>query len=213
MAFFRHRVSGPGSAGDMWTVTMHSSSAAALSTVHAAWQTLVTGFIGTTLGAMWPNEVSATSVTTDQLDANGVHNVAQLSSAITAVGTGAGATLSPRSCLVIGLRTIVPTKAGRGRMYWPAPDASHLLGTGNLVPADTTAVAASFSSRLTTFKATSQPVVLHRGYDAHTSPGGILIPAKVSTSDNVVSVTVGVILGSQRRRTNRVQNAYAQNSI
>jgi hypothetical protein len=192
----------------MWTTTMHSNGAAALSTVHAAWQTLVTGFITTTLGPMWPNEVSATSVTTDQLDGNGLHNVAQLTSTITATGTGAGGTLSPRTCVVIGLRTIVPTKAGRGRMYWPAPDATHLLGTGNLVSADASAISAAFAARLITFKATSQPVVLHRGHDLRIV-GGIPDPLVPSTHDNITSVTVGVVLGTQRRRTNRVQNAYS----
>lgn len=212
MAFFRHRVSGPGSAGDMWTSTMHSSGAGALATVHAAWQTLVTGFITSTLGPMWPNEVGATSVTTDQLDANGLHNVAQLSSAISGAGSGAGSTLSPRSCLVIGLRTAVPTRAGRGRMYWPAPDGSHTLGSGNLNSVDAAALSTAFASRLTTFKAVSQPVILHRGHDAGLIDG-ILEPLEPSTSDNITTVTIGVILGTQRRRTNRVQNAYSGSTI
>jgi hypothetical protein len=209
MPYFRHRVSGPGSAGDIWTSTMHSSGSASLATVHNAWQTLVTGFIGSTLGAMWPNEVSATQVTTDQLDANGIHNVGQVTSTISAIGTGSGATLSPRSCVVIGLRTAVPTKSGRGRMYWPAPDATHLLGTGNLIAADAGTISAAFAARLVTFKATSQAVILHRGHDA--GPAGVppLVP---STSDNVTAVTVGVVLGSQRRRTNRVANAYSSNA-
>src|SRR3954464_7889589 len=130
MPYFRHRVSGPGSAGDVWTCTMHSNGAAALSTVHAAWQSLVSGFITNTIGPMWPNEVAASQVTTDQLDANGLFNVAQLSTTISAPGTGAGPTMSPRLAVVIGLRTVVPTKAGRGRMFWPAPDASHTTASG-----------------------------------------------------------------------------------
>jgi len=212
MTIYRHRVTGPGSAGDTWTTTLHSQGAASLATVHAAFQTLVTGFIGTTLGAMWPNETSATQVITDQLDANGLHNVGQLSSTITAVGTGTGGTLSPRTCLVIGLRTAVPTKAGRGRMFWPAPDVTHLTGAGQLQSADATTLSNAFAARLTTFKATSQPVVLHRGHDARTV-GGIPEPLVPSTFDNITTVTIGIILGTQRRRTNRVTNAYAGASV
>lgn len=210
MAYFRHRVTGPGSAGDTWVCTMHSQGASALATVHAAWTTLVTGFITSVLGPMWPNETSATQTITDQLDANGLHNVGQLTSAITAPGTGAGATLSPRTCIVIGLRSAVPTKAGRGRMFWPAPDAGHLTASGNLVSADATSLSNALATRLTTFKATSQPVILHRGHDADKPPGSPLV---VSTSDNIVNVTIGVVLGSQRRRTNRVANSYTASPI
>lgn len=192
----------------MWTSTLHSNGSAALATVHAAWSALITGFISSTLGAMWPNEVSATSVQTDQLDGNGLHNVAQVSSTISAVGTGTGGTLSPRTALVIGLRTAVPTKAGRGRMFWPAPDVTHLLGTGNLNSTDAATLSAAFAARLITFKATSQPVILHRGHDARVV-GGVPEPLVPSTSDNITTVSIGVILGTQRRRTNRVQNAYS----
>jgi hypothetical protein len=198
MTIYRHRISGPGSAGDMWTSTLHSNSSQSLATVHAAWQTLVTGFITATLAAMWPNEVSATSIVTDQLDPLTGKNVAQLSAAIAGVGTGAGATMSPRLALVIGHRTTIPTRSGRGRMFWPAPDATHTSASGNLLSTDATTIATSWSGRLTTFKATSQPVIYHR--DTH-------------TFDNIVGVTVGVVFGSQRRRTNRVQNAYSTGTV
>jgi hypothetical protein len=211
MTIYRHRVTGPGSAGDMWTTTMHSQGAAALATVHAAWGSLVAGFIGSILGPMWPNEVSATSITTDQLDANGIHNVGQATSAVSHIGSGAGATLSPRTCVVLGLRTALPTRSGRGRMYWPAPDASHLTASGNLVSADASAIAAGFATRLTTFKTTSAPIILHRGHDKDAN-GNPITPVP-STFDPVTNTSVGVILGTQRRRTNRVLNAYSANPI
>jgi hypothetical protein len=187
---------------------MHSNSASALSTVHTAWQNLISGFITTTLGPMWSTHQSATTVVTDQLDMTSGKNQAQLQSALALVGTGAGNTLSPRSCVVIGLRTIVPTRAGRGRMYWPAPDSTHLSTSGQLMAGDATSICTAFQSRLTTFKATSQPVIYHRPIkDAH---GVVLTPG---TIDNITSVTVGVILGTQRRRTNRVANSYTSSNV
>lgn len=193
MTIYRHRVSGPGAAGDVWTTTLHSSGAGSLATVHTAWTTLVNGFLSTTLNAIWPDDQRATEVVTDQLDAVTGKNVAQARGTISQVGTNVGGTISQRSCIVIGLRTAVPTRSGRGRMYWPPPAAGHLDNAGNLLSATASTISTAFASRLNTFKATSTPIIYHR-------------PSK--TFDTVTTVTVGVVLGTQVRRTNRVFNAY-----
>lgn len=198
MTTFRHRVTGPGSAGDIWVTTLHSSSANTLASVHTAWTTFVNSFLSGTLDAMWNTHVSATQTITDQLDPLTGKNVAQAVSAITQTGTGAGGSVSPRNCLVIGLRTTLPTKAGRGRMYWPSPDDSHYATTGKFVDADMATIANGFGTALTTFKATSTPVIYHRAS---------------RTFDTVTSCTVGDIPGTQRRRTNKVTNTYATHAV
>lgn len=198
MTVYRHRVTGPGSGGDIWVSTLHSSSASSLSAVHTAWTTLVTSFISGTMGALWNTHQSATETITDQLDPVTGKNVAQASSAITAVGTGSGGSVSPRTCMVIGLRTAVPTRAGRGRMYWPSPDDSHFATTGLYNSADTATVATGFASVLTTFKATATPVVFHR---------------KTLTFDTITNTSVGVIPGTQRRRTNKSAQAYSTHTV
>jgi hypothetical protein len=137
--------SGPGAAGDVWTTTLHSQSASTLANAHTAFVTLVSGFITTTLAPMWPNDISANSVITDQLDATTGKNVSQTSSTVSLPGTGAGATLPGRDALVIGLRTASSTRRGRGRMF--------------------------------------------------------------------VTVTVGNVLGTQRRRTNKVVTSYASATV
>ena len=68
MTTYRHRVTGPGSAGDIWVSTLHSSSANTLASVHTAWTTFVNSFCSGTLNAMWNTHQSATEVITDQLD-------------------------------------------------------------------------------------------------------------------------------------------------
>jgi hypothetical protein len=198
MTFYRHRVSGPGSAGDVWTTTMHSSGAANLATVHAAWGAVINTFWTGTYGAMLPNEVGANEIVTDQIDAVTGRNTAQARSAVAYLGTGAGATGSPRVCTVIGLKTALPTRSGRGRMFWPAPDSGHLTPTGLLVSADAGTIATAFGNALTTFKATSSPVIWHES---------------TKSVDNITIVSVGIILGTQRRRTNKVQNAYSTKTI
>lgn len=97
---------------------MHSSGAASLAATHTAWQAFVSSFVSGSIGAMWPNDVTLTELATDQLDGVTGKNAAQTKSSVALAGTGAGGTGSPRVSLVVGLRTALPTRAGRGRMYW-----------------------------------------------------------------------------------------------
>jgi hypothetical protein len=198
MTIFRHRLSGPGAAGDVWTTTLHSQSASTLANAHTAFVTLVSGFITTTLAPMWPNDISANSVITDQLDATTGKNVSQTSSTVSLPGTGAGATLPGRDALVIGLRTASSTRRGRGRMFWPAPDSTHLTAAGLLLSADATSIASAFAARLNTFKSVSIGCIWHDD---------------LKSFDNIVTVTVGNVLGTQRRRTNKVVNSYASATV
>lgn len=200
MTFFRHTASGPGAAGDIWVTTMHSSGAGTLSATHTAWQTFVTSWMSGGYAAMLPNETTITDLRTDQLDSISGKNNAQTKSGVSLVGTGAGATQSPRDCLIVGLRTALPTRSGRGRMFWPAPDATHMTATGLLSGTDATTLSNAFGTALTTFKATAAPIMLHRKIHP-------------LTFDLVTYVTVGTVLGSQRRRTNKVAAVYASKTV
>jgi hypothetical protein len=147
---------------------------------------------------MIPNDVTITELATDSLDPLTGRNTAQVKSAVALAGTGTGATLPPRDCVVVGLRTALPTKSGRGRMFWPCVDAGHLTPTGLLVGTDATTLSNAFGNAMTTLKVTAQPVVWHQ---------------KTRNFDTVLYITVGTVLGTQRRRTNRVFNSYATKTI
>jgi len=177
---------------------MHSSSVNSLATVHGAWSFMISSFCSGTMNAMWNTHMSATSVTTDQLDPLTFKNVAQATTAITEVGTGTGGTPSPRNCLVIGLRTAVPTKAGRGRMYWPSPDDSHYTSSGLFSTTDTATIATAFASGLTGFRSSATPIIFHR---------------RLGTFDSITTVTVGDIPGTQKRRTNKDPVIYESATI
>lgn len=198
MTVYRHRASGPGPAGDIWIVTMHSSGSATLSSAHAAWQAAVNSFITSGLGPHWPTAQQVTGLQTDQLDPSTGKNVAQATSAVTYKGTGGGAAIDQRSSVVTGLRTTVPTRAGRGRMYWPPVQDTDLTATGLIASAVATSVASSLASALTTMATTSVPVIYHR-------------PTRTTTT--ITAVTVGQVLGTQRRRTNKVAPSYASASV
>lgn len=194
MTIFRHRVSGPGSAGDIWVSTLHSSGIASLGGAHAAWATFITAAIHSNLAGMWAATTHANQLVTDQLDDITWKNVAQTSSAIDIPGTSVGNAVSPDNCLVVGMRTTLPTRAGRGRMYLPSPSATHYAATGRFVSADMGTIAADFATALSLMAGTVQPVIAHRAS---------------KTTTPIVRVTVGDIAGQQRRRSNKDAMNYA----
>lgn len=198
MPTFRHRVTGPGAAGDIWVVTLHSNSANTLAAVHTAWDTFVNTFVGTTLKTYWTPDTSTSTVQTDQLDPVTGKNVAQSVSARVIVGTGAGGAVSPRTSLCMSLRTALPTKAGRGRQYWPSPDDSHFTATGLYVTADVATITNAYGPALTTFKATAQPVIYHRS---------------TKTFDSIIEALGNNVPATQRRRTNKVPVTYSSHAV
>jgi hypothetical protein len=198
VTIYLHKMSGPGSAGDLWISTLHTSGAANLATAHSAWSTFVTAIFNNGFKTRWPVPNQITGLSTVALDPVTGRQTAVTSSGVALVGTAAGQALSPRDSIVISLRTALPTKAGRGRMYMPGPDAGHLTTSGLLTGTDATAIATAVGAAMTTLKATSQPVVYH---------------AKTKTVDNILTVMIGQVLATQTRRTNRVFNAYSSATI
>jgi hypothetical protein len=194
MSIFRHRVSGPGSAGDVWVSTLHTVGVASLNNAHSSWATFIQGALGA-LVPMWAPTTMATQLVTDQLDDLTWKNAAQTVSAINMVGTSTGGAVSPDNCLVVGMRTDLPTRAGRGRMYLPSPSASHYTAAGRFVAADMAALADQFSTSLAIlFNNGLQAVIAHRSS---------------KTTTPITRVTVGDIAGIQRRRSNKDTVNYA----
>lgn len=197
-------MTGPLPGGDVWNITMHSSSASgAIQSIHGAWATLCGGIFSGHYGSLTTVDIKANSLTTDALDPVTGKNTAQVSSAVTLAGTLASGILpTTRTAIVIGFRTALPTRAGRGRLYLPPPAASVLTVQGQLTEADTQLLATQFAGLLDTFTATATPVILHRGNQK-------VSPPVAPSATNIVAITVGEVLGSQRRRTNKVPNPYS----
>jgi hypothetical protein len=198
MTLFRHRVSGPGSAGDVWVSTLHTTGVASLNIAHAAWADFVTNTINAALKPMWAPTTTATQLVTDQLDDITWKNVAQFVSAINIVGTSAGNAVSPDNCIVIGLRTDLPTRAGRGRMFLPSPSATHYQASGRFVEADCATLADAWANSMQNLRNTLEPVIAHRG---------------PKTTTPITRVTVGDIAGQQRRRSNKATQTYSSTFV
>lgn len=172
---------------------MHSSGSSLLADVQNAWDAAVDAFITGTLGPLWSTQTQCTQTKTDQLDPATGKNVAQATKSVTYKGTGTGQALPQRVALVCGLRTATPTRAGRGRMYWPGPDTLALTPAGELNSTDAATIATGLAAAIATMNSTSAAVIYHR---------------LIRTTTPVTAITVGTILGTQRRRTNKSANSY-----
>jgi len=198
MAYFRHVVGGLTPVGTRWSTTLHSQSSATITTVHTAWSTFMTSFIGTTLAPMWNTHTTANLVTTYQLDAVTGKATTLASGTLAIPGTGTGGSVSSRDAFVITLRSAIAGKLGRGRMYWPSPDDSHYTTTGQFVTADMTTVKNGFASAYGTFKATTIPVVWHK---------------LTKLGDAIVEVDININPGTQSRRTNKAAPVRVGSSV
>lgn len=197
MPIYKHTVVGPQAAGDQWTSGFYSDQDDAnISNAHTAWTAAVEAIFGAdALGELYPTTTAVREVITYAIDpatgkATGVRR-----GSVNLNGTIAGGLQpSPRDCLVIGLRTSVPGQGGRGRMYLPAPALANLTATGLVSDATRTAAAAAIGLGVAEMVAGGM------------TPG--LWKAGASTVLPFVSATVGQVLGTQRRRSNKIPNAY-----
>lgn len=193
MPTFRTRWQGPGTAGDIWVTTLHTTSSQSIDSVHGAIETFTNNFFGSTMAPLWSADVQLSEVVTDELDPTTGRNVQQRRSGSTIKGSGTGQMPTPRAAVVCGLRTALPTRSGRGRMYVPSPGTDNLVATGLLSETVAGNISGALAGYLQTLAATATAVIYHR--------------ADLTTTA-VTDVTVGVVLGSQARRTNKVPNNY-----
>lgn len=198
MTFWRHRINGVGAGGELWVTTLHSRSTGTLADAHAAFNTFAVTLFTGAFAARWNTNTGMTGTVTDQLDPTTGRNVAQARTDVTHLGTATDAPQSPRACAVIGLKTATPTRAGRGRMFLPAPTAASITAAGVMSDAARAALITAVSVPMVTLAATVIPVILHR--------------ATLLATD-VTSIQVGNELGTQRRRTNKTVNVYGTAAV
>lgn len=208
MAIFRCRYLGSFTGGDTWSVSLHvQSSTATASSVLTAWNGFINSFVGTTLKPLWSPYVSGSETVVDLLDEATGKPSAQVRGTAAQTGTGAAATqINQRNALVTGLRSSLPTKGGRGRIYWP-PVTNAALDANGLIPLATrTSVANACWNGLKAMATTATPTIYHRPVWNYTVKPPVLIEAGTHTDIN--GVTVGQVLGTQRRRSNKVANNF-----
>lgn len=140
MTLYRCTASGVQPSGRAWSMRIHYSSTATLSTVEADWLAQVDSFwtngshgvetlfpTGTTVAQTKTESLAVVPVgAVDKIRATGL-----LFDNPALAGTSSNASLPDQNVILVSLRSITPGREGRGRFHLPAPDET-LVTTGEL---------------------------------------------------------------------------------
>lgn len=181
--------------GEQWSMTLHTQKAGGnLAAAQAAWAAaaaVLWNGTGATdsIGQYCKDTTTVTTASTAELDPLTAKQLGRVESALTLAGSSAGETLPPQLSIVCSCRTALATRAGRGRMYLP-PFTTSVVTAGRLTGAAQTAIKLACQKMLQSLvTATYVPTVWHR---AHVS------------FDNIVSIDIGDVYDTQRRRRNKL---------
>jgi hypothetical protein len=205
MTIYRHTARGTLINGEIFTFGVHSQkTAGVLADADTAWQSsLADMWLGSdapndAIGHLYPAATTVVEAVTTELDPVTGKNVAQLRSAPGLVGTGSGAALPPQLAICVSLRTVKPTRAGRGRFFLPAP----IVSVSNVGRLDATAqdqVDAAAALMLNDMQTFTYPVViLHRS---------------TMTTDLVTSVDVGDVFDTITTRRDKLVESRLSRSV
>jgi hypothetical protein len=196
MTFYRLTARGHLPQGEVFTFTLHCENVAGTLTGAAtAWHTA--------LGLLWngvaspadsikqcvPTSIGIDVSVVDALDALTGKNDAQQTTTETLVGTNATDPLLNQLAPVVSLRTAKATRAGRGRFYLP-PFGEDQTTAGLLLATPRGQVATAAQKMIQSLNGAGYTVgIFHRGS---------------ITQDAVVSVDVSNVVGTQRRRRDKI---------
>lgn len=134
----------------------------------------------------------------DELDGSMQHNVSQGITTITLAGTGAGEPLPPQVAVVGSLISDVPTRAGRGRAYFPPPTVDS-MNSGKMATASRDIFANAWKNMLDNIGAAAGGAytvcIRHPNF----------LPSAFTP---VTRIKVGDVFDTQRRRRNKLKEAY-----
>jgi hypothetical protein len=196
MTFYRLTARGHLPQGEVFNFTLHCQNiAGTLSGAASAWHTA--------LGLLWNGvaspadsikQVIATTIgidasVVDALDPLTGKNDAQLVTAETLVGTNATDPLLNQNAIVVSLRSAKATRAGRGRFYLPPPSEDQTT-LGLLLATPRGQIATASQKMIQSMNGAGYTIgVYHR---------------KTITHDVVVSTDVSNVVGTQRRRRDKI---------
>lgn len=183
--------------GEIFNFTLHAQNVSPLtiSGAAAAWHTA--------LGLLWNGVATpadsikqciSTSIgidasVVDALDLVTGKNDAQITTTETLVGTNATDPLVNQDAVVVSLRTAKATKAGRGRFFLP-PYSEDQTTAGLLLPTPRLQTATAAQKMVQSLNGAGMTVcVFHR---------------LTNTFDNVTSVDVSNVIGTQRKRRDKI---------
>ncbi|WP_299315199.1 hypothetical protein [uncultured Halomonas sp.] len=192
MPLFQHRFGGGLAAGDVWQFTWwadHPGGVTSANNDAVAWLSAFWGGPAGTdgYGAIVTADVTATTVTTGEIDIATGQQISRADAVVTLAGTAAVDALPADVAIVVSLRTTLANRRGRGRFYLPQPSVQALTATGRMEPGIRTQVLDALDFAWQSYTATGSPVVYSR-------TGRFTTP--VSTYD------IGDLFDTQRGREN-----------
>jgi|SRR5215475_4350820 len=217
MANYRCRVRGHSATILDWTIGFHVDAVTGLAAVIASavadgfsdlWDGVPSGT--NALKTLYDVATLADDVVVDEFfvsfDAQGKpheHNVQQGRSSLVLAGTAVDEPLPPNVSVVGSKTTILPTRQGRGRVYFPPPTLAS-VDSGKIAAASVAIYANAWKNFLhsvaTAAGGAYTPVIFHPTGD----------PAEFT---EIVGIRVGDVFDTQRRRRNKLKEAYTELSI
>lgn len=195
MAIYRVTAFGHLQGGEEWNCTWHCSGVTnQAATVNAlgsdAWTLIWQGppTPASSIQQLIANEVGVDGVRTEELDDTG-RNVNQIIASLALVGTDAAESLPPHVSAAVSLRSLSPTRFGRGRFFLPPFGVDTVLNQ-RMTAAARGQTAAAAVAGLNHMKAGAFPVVIF-----HRNNGGF---------EQVTAIDVGDVFDVQSRRRNQL---------
>jgi len=195
VAIFRLKTFGHQQAGTAWSFTMHTTGATGESATIAPiladavtllWQGPPTP--GSSLQQLYNTGAGVDGVRVDELDSAG-KNVATAQTNLTLAGTSSEESLPPQIAMVVSERTATPTRGGRGRIFLPAPIVTESVGQRILSASKTEVLNAA---------------LLMFSHLEDAGLGCVLVARDHLTVTPVISLDVGDVFDTQRRRRNKL---------
>ena len=176
----------------LWVEKTGGTTALAAAAWHTAWDLLWNGAASPadSIKQLLDGNCTTTETIVNQVDASFRHQVEQVRTAETLTGTSGAENLSPQTAAVVSLRTVVPTRRGRGRMYLPPMTVDSELTLGIMDAITTSSIALAAKGMLESLITSGYtPVIAHRD---------------IASTTNITSCDVSNIYGTQRRRRNKL---------
>ena len=198
MTLYRHSYIGSLPAGDIFVFNWMSSNSLSVGGSNANAVTWLTNLMNGTGGASgikghMTTGVVFNTVKTAAIDTVTHKQTALVEATVANAGTDAGTSCPQQIAVVCSLRTALPNRQGRGRMFLPPPAVSALAATGLLATASRDDYVNSLKQAWAVADAAGEAPI------TWSKKGSLLTPNN--------ELMVGTVLNSQDRRINKLVTA------